>query len=327
MRLRLSANIAMAILFLVRFGGVSLPDSAWAQQQQSTHSPSEQQVNLATLDIPALLRESDRNGAAMHQRLVEYTYLQKRTTREVGPKGKLTEQIREFEAYPIKTAGRHRHVLSLIRKDGVLLTPEELEKNRLLAAHEMEKAEPQESAATALPGAKQSDKYITAGIGIGPRGEGVWLGVSQFLRQCQFESPRLIQLADRATLLLALHSCAGVSAAPRESYLVKLHGLVWIDLTDKVVVRLEAWPTPASGAVRTSDLSAQRPTNEVLVYEQQFVRGGIWAPRRIHLNGIGRANLFNGVNKEMTFEFTDYRHFSTEIKEKEAVEPIKKPWP
>lgn len=87
---------------------------------------------------------------------------------------------------------------------------------------------------------------------------------------------------------------------------------------DKVVVRLEAWP-------KTSVSGQERPANEVIVYEQQRVQEGIWAPRRIRLNGIGNATVFNGVDKDMSFEFTDYRHFSTEIKDTEIVAPKKKP--
>ena len=313
--------------------------SAWAQQSQAAATPREQRLNLETLDVPALIRASDRNGAAMHQRLVEFTYIQRRISREAGPKGKVIEQIREFEAYSIKTAGRHQHILSLIKKDGTPVSPEQLEKNRQFAASEMEKAERGEIAAAAETA--DAEKYITAGIGIGPAGEGVWLGVSQFLRQCRFEALRLAQLGDRETIALTLHSCGDALATPRESYLAKLTGIVWIDAVDKVVVRLEAWPTtPVSsaeraGAERPQDIFAERPAAEIIVYEQQRVHvlvgagtdGEIWAPRRIRLNATGKAALFNGVDKDMTFEFTDYRRFSTEIKEKEIVEPVKKPVP
>jgi hypothetical protein len=109
-----------------------------------------------------------------------------------------------------------------------------------------------------------------------------------------------------------------------------LTGIVWIDAADKVVLRLEAWPiTPISGAEPPKDILAERPSAEVIVYEQQRIRvgteGEIWAPRRIRLDGIGKAMLFNGVHKDMSFEFTDYRHFSTDIKEKEIIEPKKEP--
>ena len=291
-------------------------------QQAPASTPSQgQQPNLTTLDLKSLIQTSDRNGASMHKRLVEYTYIQRRTTREAGPKGKLVQQVREFEAYPVKFEGRHRHVLSLIKKDGVPVSEAELEQNRLYAAREMEKAEHEEMAPT--PAANDAERYITAGIGIGASGEGVWLGVSQFLRSCQFEAPRLTQLNGRETVALALHSCDGQLATPSESYLRQLIGFVWIDLADKVVVRLEAWP--GSNVLPPAEIFTARPATEVVVYEQQLVRDEMWAPRRIRLNGIGKGRLFNGVDKEMIFEFVDYKHFSTEVKEKDSTEPIKKP--
>ncbi len=291
--------------------------SVWAQQEQK--APPAPPPNLETLDVPALIQASDRNGAAMHLHLLEFTYIQKRITREIDPKGKVIERIREFEAYPIKTEARHRHVLSLIKKDGVPVSPEHLKLNRQFAVAEMEQAEPEDATTSPKPESEAGGKYVTAGIGIGFAGEGVWLGVSQFLRQCRFDASRLEQLENRQTIVLNMHSCQDIHADLREAYLAKLTGIVWIDATDKVVIRLKAWPMSA--------LSAEQSTGEVIVYEQQRVQGGIWVPRRIRLNGIGKAAIFNGVDKDMIFEFTDYRHFSTEIKETEVLDPKKKPIP
>lgn len=301
----------------------------WAQQERPAVPLPVQQPDMKSLNIPELIRTSDQKGAAMHQRLLEFTYIQKRIEREAGPKDKVYERIREFEAYPIKTEGRHRHILSLIKKDGVALSEKQIEMNRQLAAAEIEQASKEEIALTS-PGASTVDQYITAGIGIGPgpNGGGVWLGVSQFLRQCQFDDPRLVQFAERETIMLRLHSCNGDLLGTRERFLSKLIGLVWIDVADKVVVRLEAWPIMSvSAAKHPMESFTERPANEVIVYEQQRIQSGIWAPRRIRLNGLGKAAIFNGVSKDMVFEFSEYRHFSTEIKETEIVEPKKKPIP
>ena len=104
----------------------------------------------------------------------------------------------------------------------------------------MEQAEREAPAPADAPATAGAEKYVTAGIGIGPAGEGVWLGVSQFLRQCRFEAPRPARLADREMIALTMRSCAGAPTSPREDYLRQLTGIVWIDAADKVVVRLEA---------------------------------------------------------------------------------------
>jgi len=299
----------------------SLVLSGWAQHVTPAPAPPEPQANFSAAELQLLIQLSDHNGAKQHQRLAEYTYLQRRTTRELGPKGKVVEAIREYEAYPVKRADSHQHVLSLIKKDGVPVSAAQLEQNRLAAVREMEQAEAETQ--RPAPAHRETAKYITAGIGLDQTSGGIWLGVSQFLRQCQFAAPRRTLLNGRATLILALHACQVPPTNAREAYLNQLVGLVWLDEVDKVVTRLEAWP--GSRTLAPAELWAARPSAEVLVYEQQLLREGVWAPRRIRLNGLGQGRFFNGVDKDMLFEFTDYRHFATDVKEKELTEPVKKP--
>jgi hypothetical protein len=42
---------------------------------------------------------------------------------------------------------------------------------------------------------------------------------------------------------------------------------------------------------------------------------GLWVPKRIRLNAIGKADIFNGTDKDMTFEFSQYQRFATEVKD------------
>src|SRR5262249_41386477 len=52
-------------------------------------------TDLSSLDVPLLICDSDHLGAAMHQRLPEYTYLQTRVSRELDQRGKLFEHVSE----------------------------------------------------------------------------------------------------------------------------------------------------------------------------------------------------------------------------------------
>ncbi len=294
--------------------------SFWPIQGQQ---PAGQQRDLESLDIQALIRESDRNGSIQHQRLPEFTYIQKRITREIGANKKLTERIREFEAYPVRVGGRHRHILSLISMDGVPVPSDQVEKNRVSAAREMEQAERAELAAPEAHDSSNPIQYVTAGIGIGADGTGVWVSASQFLHHCRFSHPRRTELGGRDMIMLAMHSCRVSPQSTRENYLEKIAGIVWIDESDKVVARIEAWPA----ATDTKDIFSSRPVDEIIVYDQKLIQGGIWVPRRIRLNGLSKAAIFNGVDKDITFEFRDYQHFSTEIKDPEILDPKKKPIP
>ena len=264
------------------------------------------------LDIPALIRECDRNGAALHQRLPEYTYMQKRVMREMAERRQITEQERLYEAYPMRMQNRHRHVIILVSKDGVPLAPERVEQERAAAVGRMEQVEREEGEA----GEGGAGRYISVGIGISPDGEGVNFGVSQFLRQCEFSAPRRAQVADRETIILAFRPRPDVVFASREKYIAQLVGEVWIDVADKVVTRLEAW--------RSHGATTTRPTPALAVYEQMRLPDGLWVPRQLRFNALGQAKRFNGVEKELLIEFSEYHHFSTTI-EGETLGPPKKP--
>jgi hypothetical protein len=277
--------------------------------------------DLSSLDIPLLIRDSDRLGTAMHLQLPEYTYLQTRVSREHDQRGKLVEHVSAYEAYPLNVLERHHHVISLISENGAPLSPKRLKKERQQAAKEIETAE--RDSALQGGGAREAGakKYVAAGIGMSQAGDGVWIGVSQFLRQCRFGEPRYDRLADRDMIALNIHSCACNASVPREQYLDRMAGVVWIDAADKVVARLEAWP-----AFKTEqEISSTPPDEETIVYEQMRLPNGLWVPKRIRLNAIGKAALFNGTNKDMTFEFSNYQRFSTEVDDLQKITLKSKP--
>ncbi|MCI0665648.1 MAG: hypothetical protein L0220_31715 [Acidobacteria bacterium] len=272
--------------------------------------------DLSSLDIPLLIRDSDRMGTAMHLRLPEYTYIQTRLSREFNDRGKLIEHKSAFEAYPLKVLGHHRHVISLISEDGVPLSPKRLKEERLDAAKEIEAAERESVPQAGGSFPARAERYVTAGIGLSQAGDGVWVGVSQFLQKCSFNSPRYDRLGDRDMIALNIHSCAGNASAPRERYMAEMSGVIWIDAVDKVVARLEAWPMTAEPA---PELRFTTPEAETIVYEQMRLQNGLWVPKRIRLNAIGKAALFNGIDRDMTFEFSIYQHYNTEVEDLQQV--------
>jgi hypothetical protein len=298
--------------------------SVFAQQEtppgakvQVAHFPRNAAVDgvrlpdLSSLDVRLLICDSDRLGTAMHLRLPEYTYLQTRLSRELDQRGKLIEHVSAYEAYPIIVLGRQRHVISLISEDGAQVSPKRLKKERQQAAKEIETAERESALQAGGAPTAVVEKYVAAGIGVSQAGDGVWIGVSQFLRQCRFEAPRYDRLADRDMIALNIHSCAGDVGDPREKYLARMAGVVWIDAVDKVVARLEAWPASET----TPEMPSASRNAETIVYEQMRLPNGLWFPKRIRLNAIGKAALFNGTDKDMTFEFSHYQRFNTEVKD------------
>ncbi len=275
----------------------------------------------SSLDVPLLIRDSDRLGTAMHLRLPEYTYVQTRLSRELNQRGKLVEQVSEYEAYPIMVLGHHRHVLSMISENGAMISSKRLKKERQQAVKEIETAERESALQAGGEPATGVERYVTAGIGVSQFGDGVWVGVSQFLRQCRFGAPRYERLADRDVIALNIDSCAVNANDLSERYIARMAGVVWIDAADKVVARLEAWP-----AVETMQESLSTPSDsETLVYEQTRLPNGLWVPKRIRLNAIGKGAFFNGTDKDMTFEFNHYQRFSAEANDLQQVTLKSKP--
>jgi hypothetical protein len=272
--------------------------------------------DISSLNVAVLIRDSDLRGSAMHLRLLEYTYLQKRLSRELDQRGKPIEHAAVYEAYPITVQGHHRHVISLISEDGAAISPKRLKKEREQAAKEIETAERENASAAPSPKAeKEAEKYVTAGIGMSQAGDGVWIGVSQFLRKCRFSEPRYNRLVGRDMIALNIQSCAGDASDPRELYLAGMAGIVWIDAADKVVARLLAWPKPSmpERATPEPEIPLTSLDTETVVYEQMRLPNGLWVPKRIRLNAVGQSALFNGTDKDMTFEFSHYQHFATEV--------------
>jgi hypothetical protein len=268
-----------------------------------------------TPSINSLILESEKVGAAMHARLPEYTYVQTRIVRELDSKRKIVEHTSAYEAYPVNVLGHRRHIISLIREDGAPLSPKRLRKERQQAASAIEAAERDNATGRAGASPKTDDKYISAGIGLNRSGEGVWIGVSQFLRHCRFGELRREALAGREMIALTIESCSIDEQNHRERYLSRMTGTLWIDASENVVARLEAWPT--AQAEQSEKGATAGLAGETIVYEQVRLQNGLWVPRRIRLNAIGRAALFNGTDNDMTFEFTEYLHFGAEVKDLE----------
>src|SRR5262249_5693995 len=138
--------------------------------------------DLSSLDVAVLICDSDRQGAAMHLQLPEYTYLQTRVSRELDQRGKLFEHVSEYEAYPIKVLGHHQHIISLISENGAPVSPKRLKKERQQAAKEIEAAERESALQVGDSPAAGAEKYVPAGGGRRSAGGAGGAGGSESLR-------------------------------------------------------------------------------------------------------------------------------------------------
>ncbi len=136
--------------------------------------------------------------------------------------------------------------------------------------------------------------------------------ISQFFRHCEFVSPRHERFQDRETIVFDFRVQPGFKPSTRqESLISKLVGVVWIDPVDKQVIRLEA--RLAEGFKMGGGLVLSLRPGAALVMEQMRLKEGIWMPRFAQINLSVKVLLFGGGDINQTLEWSDYKHFSSDI--------------
>jgi hypothetical protein len=262
------------------------------------------------LDIASLLREVGKNQDEVEKRVAEYSYRQKETDREISDKGELKkETVKLYEVYPLPY---REAVQKLISENGVALTPERAAKEDKRVQQELIDAErnrEKDAQAAAKRKAEQEKKNRAAG-----RDENEDPEISQFLRACEFVSPRKERFGDRDTIVFDFRPRAGFKPSSRvESLIAKLIGVVWIDPIDEQVVRLEA--RLAEGFKIAGGLVASLKPGAAIVMEQTRMADGVWLPKFAQLNLSVKVLLFGGGDYNKTIEWSDYKHFSGDVKD------------
>jgi hypothetical protein len=138
--------------------------------------------------------------------------------------------------------------------------------------------------------------------------------ISLFLRACDFVSPRREVFEGRESIVFDFRPRAGFRPKTREESLIaKLVGVVWIDPVDKQVMRLEA--RLAEGFKMGGGLLVSLKPGAALVMEQTRMAQGVWLPRFAQINLSVKVLLFAGGDYNKTIEWSDYKHFSGDVKD------------
>jgi hypothetical protein len=285
-----------------------------AQQKDGTDKADKQvpaqavAQTIENLNIADLARAGVKNSARMNKELLNYTYNLKKVRRTLNEAGKETEkESSAYEAYPVKGA----HVLITLSRNGIVLPRRQIDSERRFAGRELEIASREEEKQKEQGAAGQEpESYFSAGIVGKYRGKSghVSINPTDFLTFCELTSPTLKKIADRDVVVLKFQSRADVKFPSAKSYIPKLVGEVWIDLTDQSLIRIEGWP-----AQKNLEENATRqavPSKPVLVYEQKRLQDGNWVPNFIRMNSEGDETLFNGLNWDVQFEFSEYKRFN-----------------
>lgn len=285
-----------------------LPEARKAGATAPQAKAGDVELDLAELNVAEFLRDCDHQGAEIHKQLLSYTYRLKKVRREYKAEKAVEKQSQEFEAYPV----RGQHVLIQLIENGVPLPSSEIEWQRRRAGENLERAEreAEQQQPSGPVAASELDGYPAAGVygRVRRRPVGVSIDPSTILRAGELTAPRRERLNEREAIVFNFRLRPGAELPWRKTYLARLSGQVWIDALDKVLVRVEAWPTDEYRKTDPASMTGDEPR---LVYQQTKLATGAWVPSLMRMNSGGNPELFGGLNWDVVFEFTDYKQFTT----------------
>ena len=260
------------------------------------------------LDVAALLREVSLNQNQLEKRFIEYSFIQKETDREISGKGELKkETVKVFEVFPV---ANREPITKLISENGVTLTGERATKEQKRIEEEFAKAERDKERDAQRMEKARTERERKEAARKADKDDDV--DISNFLRVCEFVSPRRERFRDREAVVFDFRPRAGFKSSNRQEDLIsKLVGVVWIDPADKQVMRLEA--RLAEGFKMAGGLLVNLRPGAALVMEQTRMVEGVWLPRLAQINLSVKVLLFGGGDFNKTIEWSDYKHFSGDV--------------
>ena len=274
------------------------------------------------IDIPALVKEAYCKGAG--DMLAEYTYVMESVGRSIDKKGETKKESTTYEVFipTLKGGTRGKGVMVVINRNGVPVPEDELEKARLEAGKRLEKAEAKNASEKPAPPEIADDVKGMLPLGmytsttnnrssIFGKSSSARLGMHTFLRTCELTFARREQHEGREILIFNFTPRADAQFADNEKYITQLTGEIWIDAQDRIATRLVGRP-----ALVATQLSATPSEAPPAVYvEMMRLPEGVWLPRTVRINGADYNKLFDGINWDSTWTFSNFRRFSTEIKD------------
>jgi hypothetical protein len=284
------------------------------------------------IDIPGLVKEAYCKGAG--DMLTEFTYVMTSVGRSIDKKakdqqGETKQESTTYEVFipTLKSGTRGKGVLVITSRNGVPVPADELEKAQLEAGKRLEKAE--EKNAKEKPAAPETAPEVKGMLPLGmytqttnnhssfrKKGSAA-LGIHTFLKTCELTLARRDQAEGRETLIFNFTPRPGAQFANNEKYIAQLTGEIWIDAQDRIVTRLVGRPT--LGAPTAGPPPGEAPP--AVYVEMMRLPEGIWLPRIIRINGADYETLFDGITSESISTFSNYRRFSTEIKDVKIDKP------
>ncbi len=280
-------------------------------------------------DLDALIRDMREKGPRCMEQWGDFTQTMTVTYQKFDMDGKVKSRsqrtyevfVPEFILYRRK--GSFDVPVLLVAQDGVPVPPDKQEKERKKATRDLEKfaqefdeskresnkTGKEKTGSTFQVSPRERTKYFIYNSMFG--GTNV-LSPSDIFFYADFGAARRETLDGRETVVVEFRVRPDWKFDKSMRYVGQLEGLVWIDVRDRTLVRLEGWQrTPGKGE---AFLSNPRPAKAPVLYEQVRVADGIWFPSRHWLFADATTTMFNSFkNTEVMVEHSNYRRFRSQV--------------
>ncbi len=265
-------------------------------------------------DITSLLKQLQENEDKVDKILDTYSFVQKSTKREVGKDGNLLEKGSETTQLSFYKGYR---ISRLIEKNGKPLNSrdqENADKDAQKRVEEIEKL-------IAKNEAKEASQTSTET----PSDERGRVSVAEVLRASNLTNPRRERFRGRDVIVFDFEPNPNFDFKNTTSILKffgKTAGVMWIDVKDEQVVRLEAFL--AENYKIGGGVVAKLQKGASFTLEQERLNDEIWLPSSADINLSVRLFLVKGIDINQIIRSYDYRKFTTEVKDAK-VDEQKKP--
>jgi hypothetical protein len=251
-----------------------------------------------------------------------YTFKTRRVIREKEGDGKVNEESEVNEIYLPAWGLRYkrgRRITVLIEKNGKPLAPEKIEKERLKLGKTLERydKEPRQPQQIECNGWSVGFRRINL-FGHGPI---VGLAVSDVIEQCEFDDLWNEKIEGRESVSFRFRPRNGAIFREGSNFLTQFEGRIWIDVADKMICRLVAYPREKEFDEKTSDHLLE---NAALAFAHTKTKEGVWMPRYFRVNGLKYRGSLLWHTQDFLYKYFDFKYFKTDSEKEKIISPDKK---
>ena len=261
-------------------------------------------------DIAALLKAVQTNQDRIDNILENYSYKQMITSRELSKEGALREK--ESQTFQV-TFYNGKRIRRLIAKNGKPLSTDDQAKEDKKIEKMVTDLENKEAKKQARIAKESTDEKLEE--------EDKRVSVGEFLRASNLVNPRRERFRGRDVIVFDFEPNSNFDFKNVKSFLKffgKMAGVMWIDVEDKQITRLEA--VLADNFKVGGGVMANMKKGAAFTSESERVNGEVWLPSRVELNASIKVLLIKGININQVAKYSDYHKFKSDVEDFKANE-------